>query len=98
MKATMNNKVIADSNDTVYIEGNHYFPPGSVKKEYLSPSDMHTTCPWKGEANYYSITTDNHEEQNAAWYYPKVSDMAKDRVGTDFSNYVAFYKNKVTVQ
>ncbi len=98
MKALWNDNVIADSDDTVFIEGNHYFPPESVNKNYFVPTDMHTTCPWKGEASYYTLTIDDEQEQNAAWYYPDVSDMAKERVGTDFTNYVAFYPNKVTVQ
>jgi uncharacterized protein (DUF427 family) len=87
MKAIWNNEVIAESNDTVVIEGNHYFPPESIKKEYFDNSNYHTHCPWKGEASYYTLKVDGQENKDAAWYYPNASELAKK-----FENYVAFWK------
>ena len=83
MKATWNDAVIAESNDTVVVEGNHYFPAESVNRAYLEPSDLHTTCPWKGEASYYSLTVNGQTNKDAAWYYPAPKEAAaqiKDRV------------------
>ena len=87
MKAIWNNQVIAESDNTVVIEKNHYFPHDSIKKEYFSTSKTHTTCPWKGEASYYSITVDGKQNIDAAWYYPEVSALAKG-----IKNHVAFWK------
>ncbi|MDP9048451.1 MAG: DUF427 domain-containing protein, partial [Bacteroidota bacterium] len=70
MKATWNNQVIAESNNTVVVENNHYFPKESVKAGYLKSSDTHTTCPWKGLASYYSLDVDGMKNPDAAWYYP----------------------------
>ncbi|MDX2303995.1 MAG: DUF427 domain-containing protein [Microscillaceae bacterium] len=85
MKAIWNNEVIAESNDTIVIEGNHYFPIESIKKEFFKESDKHTNCPWKGQASYYSIEVGGKINQDAAWYYPNPSELAtekgiKDRV------------------
>ena len=83
MKATWNNAVIAESNDTVVVEGNHYFPAETVNRAYLEPSDTHTICPWKGEASYYSLTVNGETNKDAAWYYPAPKEAAaeiKDRV------------------
>ncbi|MDB5147928.1 DUF427 domain-containing protein [Mucilaginibacter sp. cycad4] len=92
MKAIWNNQVIAESNDTIVVENNHYFPKESVKAEYLKPSDVHTTCPWKGLASYYSLEVDGKENQDAAWYYPEPKEAA-----TNITNYVAFWKGvKIT--
>jgi uncharacterized protein (DUF427 family) len=82
MKATWNGATIAESADTVVVEGNHYFPPASVRAEYLRDSDTHTTCPWKGIASYKSIEVDGQLGVDAAWYYPEPKDAAaeiKDR-------------------
>lgn len=87
MKAIWNNQVIAESDNTRVIENNHYFPEDSVNKELLKPSDKHTTCPWKGEASYYSIEADGKTNTDAAWYYPEPKDAAKE-----IKNYVAFWK------
>lgn len=87
MKAIWNNTVIAESNETVIIENNHYFPPNSIKKEFFKESSSHTSCPWKGIASYYTITVDGKENNDAAWYYPEVSELAKAIKG-----YVAFWK------
>ena len=77
-KAIWNNKVIAESNDTVVIEGNHYFPRGSVKQEYLRPSDTHTTCPWKGKASYHTLEVDGQQNPDAAWFYPDPKSAAQE--------------------
>ena len=83
MKATWNGTVIADSNDTVVVEGNHYFPASSLKREYTTFSNHHTTCPWKGEASYYSLLVNGEMNTDAVWYYPDPkpeAEMVKDRV------------------
>lgn len=87
MKAIWNNEIIAESNETVVVEGNHYFPHNSINKAYFKSSDSHTTCHWKGVANYYTIEVNGSENPNAAWYYPETSELAKG-----FKNYVAFWK------
>ncbi len=87
MKAIWNNIVIAESNDTVVIENNHYFPAESIKKEFFKESKTHTTCPWKGVASYYTITVDGKENADAAWFYPEVSELART-----IKDKVAFWK------
>ncbi|WP_298754563.1 DUF427 domain-containing protein [uncultured Psychroserpens sp.] len=87
MKAIWNNQIIAESNNTVVIENNHYFPHESIKKEFFKPSDTHTTCAWKGEASYYTLEVDGKENRDAAWYYPEVSQLAKSIKG-----HVAFWR------
>jgi len=87
MKAIWNGHVIAESDDTLVVENNHYFPENSIKKEYFSASDTHTVCPWKGTANYYSVDVDGNSNKDAAWYYPTPSELAKN-----IKNYVAFWK------
>jgi uncharacterized protein (DUF427 family) len=87
MKAIWNNKVIAESDATRVVEGNHYFPEESVNKEYLKPSRTHSTCPWKGEASYYSLDAGGKTNVDAAWYYPEPKEAAKE-----IKNYVAFWK------
>lgn len=81
--ARWNKTVIAESSDTVVVEGNHYFPLASVRADVLTASDKHTSCPWKGEASYYSILVDGQQNADAAWYYPEPKEAAKqirDRV------------------
>jgi uncharacterized protein (DUF427 family) len=83
MKATWKDTVIAESDDTVVVEGNHYFPADSVRQEHLQPSDKHTTCPWKGEASYYDVVVGEEINGDAAWYYPDPKPAAaeiKDRI------------------
>jgi uncharacterized protein (DUF427 family) len=83
MKATWNNTTIAESDDTVVVEGNHYFPAESVKQEFLQPSAKHTTCPWKGEASYYDVVVNGEVNGDSAWYYPDPKPAAaeiKDRI------------------
>ena len=70
MKAIWNNQVIAESNDTIIVENNHYFPKDSVKTEYLKPCATQSTCPWKGLASYYTLSVDELENNGAAWFYP----------------------------
>ena len=83
MKASWNGAVIAQSDDTVVVEGNHYFPASVLKREYVTFSNHHTSCPWKGEASYYSLLVNGELHPDAVWYYanPKPdADMLKDRV------------------
>lgn len=83
VKAIWNQQVIAESDDTVIVEGNHYFPSGSVRAEYLAESSTNTVCSWKGTASYYSLTVDGQENPDAAWYYPEPKAEAgqiRDRV------------------
>ncbi len=83
MQAIWNNQVIAESIDTVVVEGNHYFPIDSVKPDFLKPSEMKTSCPWKGQASYYSLEVDGELNKDAAWYYPDpkpTASVIKDRI------------------
>jgi uncharacterized protein (DUF427 family) len=92
MKATWNGKVIAESNDTIVLEHNHYFPIESVNKEYLKDSDTESVCPWKGLASYYHLDVDGEINIDSAWYYP-----APKKAAEEIQNYVAFWKGvKVT--
>ena len=86
-KATWNNAVLAESNQTVVVEGNHYFPPESLHKEFLRPSETHTQCPWKGTASYYSVEVNGQTNRDAAWFYPDPSKAA-----AQIRDYVAFWK------
>jgi uncharacterized protein (DUF427 family) len=82
MKAIWHGVTLAESDDTVVVEGNHYFPPDSVHAEHFLDSDTHTTCPWKGLASYKSVRVDGQVNQDAAWYYPEPKEAAaeiKDR-------------------
>ncbi len=94
MKALWNDTVIAeaDKQDLIYIEGNYYFPPDSIKKEYFEPNDDHTTCFWKGEASYYDVDVEGEKNEGAAWYYPEPLAGSTERVKKDFKNYVAFWR------
>lgn len=83
MKAIWNGEVIAESDETVVVEGNHYFPRDAVKQEYLKESSTHTICPWKGQASYYTIEVNGQKNNDAAWYYPEPKEAAreiKDRI------------------
>lgn len=81
MKAIWNDEVIAESDDTVVVEGNHYFPLSSVNESFLKPSDKTTGCPWKGTANYYTLDVNGAENMDAAWYYANPKDAAKQIAG-----------------
>lgn len=99
MKAIWNDKVIAEANkdDLIFIEGNWYFPPSAIKKEYFKPSDLHTTCFWKGEASYYNVDVEGNINDGGAWYYPEPKEGSVERVKKDFTNYVAFWRG-ITVE
>jgi uncharacterized protein (DUF427 family) len=92
IRATWNGAVLAESDQTVIVEGNHYFPPEDVRDEYFEPSDSHTTCPWKGEASYRSVVVKGERNDDAAWYYPVTKDAAQE-----ITHRVAFWKG-VTVE
>ncbi len=87
MKAIWNNKIIAESNITISVEGNQYFPADSVIREFMEPSGKHTTCPWKGEASYYDINVDGKVNEGAAWYYPQPKEAAGH-----IKDHIAFWK------
>jgi uncharacterized protein (DUF427 family) len=76
MKAVWKGRVVAESDDTVVVEGNHYFPEASVRREYLVSSNHRTSCPWKGQARYHSLLVDGDLNPEAAWYYPEPSEAA----------------------
>jgi uncharacterized protein (DUF427 family) len=86
MRAIYNDQVIAESDNTVVVEGNYYFPADSVKKEFLTESDTHTTCPWKGIASYYHVVVNGDKAEDAAWYYPHPKILAED-----IKDYIAFW-------
>ena len=87
MKATWNGQTLAESNDTIVVEGNHYFPASSLVKEHFKPSDTHTTCGWKGVASYYDVVAGEKVNKDAAWFYPAPKDAARN-----ITNHVAFWK------
>jgi uncharacterized protein (DUF427 family) len=87
VKATWNNAVLAQSEDTVVVEGNHYFPPDAVKREYFQESSTHTVCPWKGKASYYNLVVDGQVNKDAAWYYPEPKPAA-----SEIKDHVAFWR------
>jgi uncharacterized protein (DUF427 family) len=91
-RALYQGTVIAESNETILLEGNHYFPPQAVKQEYLVPSNHRTICPWKGEASYYHVQVGDKRSENAAWSYLHPKEAAKHIAG-----YIAFWKD-VTVK
>jgi uncharacterized protein (DUF427 family) len=83
MKATWNGTVIAQSDDTVVVEGNHYFPAAALNRDYVTFSNHHTSCAWKGRASYYSLLVKGEMNTDAVWYYPDPkpeAQMVKDRV------------------
>ena len=96
--ATLNGTVLAEADeaDVLHIEGNVYFPPSSIKPGYLTETATPYTCPWKGECQYFSVKDGDDLLQDRAWSYPHPYPTAFDRVGKDFSDYVAFWK-EVTV-
>lgn len=87
MKAIWNGAVLAESDQTVVVEGNHYFPPEALRREFFRESGHHTLCPWKGTASYYDVVVGGQTNANAAWYYPNPSDAARNIAGR-----VAFWK------
>jgi uncharacterized protein (DUF427 family) len=93
MKAVWQDTVLAESDSTIVIEGNHYFPPESVKKEFFQESDTHTTCGWKGVASYYTVKINGKDNRDSAWYYPEPSEAAKEIKG-----YIAFWRGVDVVE
>jgi uncharacterized protein (DUF427 family) len=87
VQAIWNGEVVADSDDTIVVEGNHYFPPEAVKRDLLADSAEHTYCPWKGEASYYDIEIDGERNPGAVWYYPEPFPEA-----AAIKDYVAFWR------
>ena len=87
MKAIWNGQVLAESDDTVVVEGNHYFPEDSLRKGFFSPSDHRTHCPWKGDASYYDVSVGGQRNEAAAWYYPSPKSAA-----AEIANRVAFWR------
>jgi uncharacterized protein (DUF427 family) len=86
-RAVWKDKVLADSNETRIVEGNHYFPSDSIKQEHFRSSAAHSVCPWKGKANYYDVVVDDEVNEQAAWYYPEPKPAAAQIKG-----YVAFWR------
>ncbi|MEO1402849.1 MAG: DUF427 domain-containing protein [Cyanobacteria bacterium J06635_1] len=86
-KAIWNGAVLAESDHCEVVEGNQYFPPDAIKQDYFKPSSTHTTCPWKGQASYYTLEVDGQENKDAAWYYPEPKEAASNIKG-----YVAFWR------
>jgi uncharacterized protein (DUF427 family) len=87
VQAIWNGEIIAESDQTVVVEGNHYFPVESVRGQFLELSETHSTCPWKGLASYYSVVVNGNRNADAAWYYPEPKDAAREIAGR-----VAFWK------
>jgi uncharacterized protein (DUF427 family) len=86
-KAIWNGAILAESDRTEVVEGNHYFPPDTINPQYFQESNTHTTCPWKGVASYYTLVVDGQENKDAAWYYPQAKEKAKQIEG-----YIAFWR------
>ncbi len=91
-KAVWNGAVLAESDETVVVEGNHYFPPESINRDYFADSGKHTRCYWKGNASYYDVVVNGESNADAAWYYPSPSQAA-----AEIKDYVAFWRG-VTVE
>ncbi|TME74186.1 MAG: DUF427 domain-containing protein [Chloroflexi bacterium] len=87
MKAIWNGATLAQSDRTIVVEGNHYFPPEAVNRELFQRSETHTICPWKGEASYYSVAVDGRTNRDAAWFYPSPKPAA-----AEIKDYVAFWR------
>ena len=87
MKAIWKDTVIAESHETIIVEGNHYFPPNSINQKFFQSNNHHTTCPWKGIANYHNIVVNGEVNSNAAWYYPNPNSAA-----SNIKDYLAFWK------
>lgn len=90
MKATWNGATLAESDDTVVVEGNHYFPPAALNADFFEESDHTSVCPWKGTAKYRHVHVDGKRNENAAWFYPAPSDAARE-----IRDRVAFWKGVV---
>ncbi len=93
IQAKWQGTLLAQSDETTVVEGNHYFPPDSIYRQFFQPSDTHTLCPWKGEASYYTIQVGENTNQDAAWYYPNPKEAAEQ-----IKDYVAFWKGVEIVE
>jgi uncharacterized protein (DUF427 family) len=93
MKAIWNGATLAESNETVVVEGNHYFPADSIIKDHFQPSETHTVCGWKGTASYYDVVVNGETNRDAAWYYPAAKEDAKNIEG-----HIAFWKGVQVVE
>ncbi len=93
MQAIWNDTILAESDSTVVVEGNHYFPPESVNEAFFAESDHQTTCPWKGRASYYDVVVDGERNENAAWYYPAPKEKA-----SHIKDHVAFWNGVRVVE
>ena len=87
MKAVWKNVTLAECDQTIVVEKNHYFPPDSINRAYFEDSDTHTLCPWKGQASYYDIVVEGERIKDAAWYYPNTREKA-----VKIKDHVAFWK------
>ena len=92
-KAIIDGVVIAESDTFEIVEGNVYFPPEAIKTEYFTETSLHTSCPWKGQASYYTLQVGDKTLENVAWFYPSAKPAANN-----IENYVAFYGNRVKVE
>lgn len=92
-RAAWNEQILAESDRTIVVEGNHYFPPDSISREFFFESNSHTTCPWKGLASYYDIQVNGKINKNAAWYYPAPKEAAQQ-----IKDYVAFWHGVKVLQ
>jgi uncharacterized protein (DUF427 family) len=90
MKAVWNGEIVAESDNTVVVEGNHYFPRESLRAQFFTESATHTTCPWKGVASYFSLTINGKINLDAAWYYPEPKEAA-----VEIKNRIAFWKGVI---
>jgi uncharacterized protein (DUF427 family) len=93
MKAIWKDVILAQADKTIVVEGNHYFPPETIKREFFRDSSTHTTCPWKGVASYYTVQVGDHANADAAWYYPEPKEAAKS-----IANHVAFWRGVTVVE
>ena len=87
MQAIWNGEILAESNETLVVENNHYFPPAALRREFFKPSNKHTACPWKGTASYYDVEVNGQTNRDAAWFYPEPKSAASEIAG-----YVAFWR------
>jgi uncharacterized protein (DUF427 family) len=93
MRAIWNNEVLANSSETIVVEGNHYFPPASLNRQFFKESDKHTVCSWKGTASYYDLDVNGQSNLGAAWYYPEPKSSANNIAG-----YIAFWKGVEVIE
>lgn len=93
MKAIWKDQVIAESNNTIVIEGNHYFPPSSINEKFFQSSEHNSVCPWKGTASYYDVSVNGDTNKDATWFYPDPSSLAKG-----IKDYIAFWNGVEVVE